>query len=83
MKIITHYWAKPIPERRYDWSAIHDGYDGEGHIGYGRTEAEAIADLERLDEEERESKAAERARYDYESERAQRGKDIARGLEER
>lgn len=26
--IIT-YWAKPIPDRRWDWEAVHDDYDGE------------------------------------------------------
>jgi hypothetical protein len=47
MNIVTSYWAKPIPDRSYDWSAIDDDtYDGEGcPIGWGATEAEAIADL--------------------------------------
>ena len=55
MRIVTEYWAKPIPDRSFDWSAIDDDtYDGaedssnRNHIGYGRTEAEAIADLLRL-----------------------------------
>jgi hypothetical protein len=55
MKISTEYWAKPGPERSFDWSAVDDDtYDGaedssnRNHIGYGRTEAEAIADLRRL-----------------------------------
>jgi hypothetical protein len=55
MRIVTEYWAKPIPDRSFDWSAIDDDtYDGaedssnRSHIGYGRTEAEAIADLLRL-----------------------------------
>lgn len=49
MKIVTDYWAKPIPLRQFDWSAIdYDTYGGEPSdpIGYGKTEAEAIADLE-------------------------------------
>ncbi len=47
-KIVTEYWAKPIPMREFDWSAVTDNYDGADPpdpIGYGRTEAEAIADL--------------------------------------
>jgi hypothetical protein len=61
MKIITEFWATPIPLRQFDWSAIDsDTYDGaedsanRNMIGYGATEAEAIADLERLLQEERE-----------------------------
>lgn len=47
MKIVTDYWAKPIPLRQFDWSAVDDDtYDGEGcPVGYGTTEAEAIQDL--------------------------------------
>jgi len=47
MKISTDYWAKPTPERRFDWCAVDDEtYDGEGcPIGWGASEAEAIADL--------------------------------------
>lgn len=46
VKILTHYWAKPIPPREYDWEAITEDYDGPGFpVGYGRTEAEAVADL--------------------------------------
>lgn len=46
-KVRTEYWAKPIPMRQFDWSAIDDNtYDGPGSpIGYGRTEQDAIADL--------------------------------------
>jgi hypothetical protein len=48
-KIITNYWAKPIPDRQFDWSAWCDGDEpndnGQMMVGYGRTEAEAIADL--------------------------------------
>lgn len=59
MKITTSYWPKPIPMRQFDWSAVDDDtYDGPGSpIGYGRNEAEAIADLkEQLDD-----RAAERS----------------------
>lgn len=49
MKIVTEYWPKPIPIRQFDWSATTDNYDGapDSHcpIGYGPTEAAAIADL--------------------------------------
>lgn len=45
MKIVTSYWAKPIPYRHADWSAVTDNYEGGDPIGYGKTEAEAIADL--------------------------------------
>ena len=45
----------------FEWSAVDDDtYDGaedssnRNMVGYGRTEAEAIADLERLYQEERE-----------------------------
>lgn len=47
MKIKTNFEYPPIPVRRFDWHAIDDDtYDGHGSpIGYGATEAEAIADL--------------------------------------
>jgi len=56
MKIRTSYWAKPIPIRAFDWSAVDDGTcDGaeESHcpIGYGATERDAIDDLKRQIEE--------------------------------
>lgn len=45
-KIRTEYVWPPIPDRRFDWSAVTDNYDGEGSpIGWGRTEDEAIEDL--------------------------------------
>lgn len=54
MKILTSYDFPPIPDRSMDWSAITDNYDCDADqdgffstdpVGYGRTEAEAIADL--------------------------------------
>ena len=53
MKIVTEYYTPPIPLRTMDWSAwdedTYDGADDAGPrarlIGYGATEAEAIADL--------------------------------------
>jgi len=47
-RIKTEYWAKPIPDRQFDWSAIDDRtYGGEPSdpIGYGATEQEAIEAL--------------------------------------
>ena len=50
-RIVTEFWRKPGPANNFDWSATRDGYDGgfsDGRsdlIGYGPTEADAIADL--------------------------------------
>ena len=57
-KIVTHHVFPPIPIRSFDWSAYdentyepgdQDGetgfYHGGGLVGWGATEAEAIADL--------------------------------------
>ncbi|HLK83131.1 MAG TPA: hypothetical protein VKT99_16780 [Xanthobacteraceae bacterium] len=44
-KIITRYDPKPIPDRRFDWSAVTEDYDLGSPAGYGRTEQEAIDDL--------------------------------------
>lgn len=49
--IKTHYDPKPIPLRQFDWSAVADEYEPGHPIGFGRTEAEALADLkEQLEE---------------------------------
>lgn len=59
-KICTEYWPKPIPLRQFDWIAVTDDYDWAPDarpmpVGYGRTEAEAIADLQaQIDEVEQE-----------------------------
>ena len=47
MRIKAEHVFPPIPDRRFDWSAVDDAtYDGPGcPIGYGATEQEAIADL--------------------------------------
>jgi hypothetical protein len=59
MRIETNYWRKPIPNNKYDWSAIDsDTYDGAPDSprraraqGFGSTEEEAIQDLrEQLEE---------------------------------
>lgn len=47
---VTEYWAKPIPDRRFDWEATHPDYEPGQPIGYGSTEIEAIEDLEAYDE---------------------------------
>ena len=44
----TEHVFPPIPDRRFDWCAYRDP---EHHLkGWGRTEAEAIADLETEEE---------------------------------
>lgn len=47
MKIRTEYVFPPIPDRRFDYSAVDDAtYDGPGcPIGTGATEREAVMDL--------------------------------------
>ena len=47
MNIRTKFVYPPIPDRRFDWSAVDDDtYDGPGSpIGTGPTEEAAIADL--------------------------------------
>jgi hypothetical protein len=49
--IITRHIYPPIPLRQFDWCAYHDGEEETGHYGYGATEAEALEDLKRLDQE--------------------------------
>lgn len=48
-RIITNYWAKPIPLRQFDWSATYDNDEpndaGSMRTGYGRTEQDAVLDL--------------------------------------
>ena len=45
MNIRTFFVNPPIPVRVYDWQAAEDGYEPGDAIGYGKTEAEAVADL--------------------------------------
>jgi hypothetical protein len=54
-RIITVHEYPPIPDRRWDWRAFHDGEEERGHYGWGRTELEAIEDLRRLDDERAEA----------------------------
>ena len=58
-KIITTYVHPPIPDRRFDWCAYHDGEEEKGNYGYGKTEAEALEDLKRLDQERAEWEGVE------------------------
>ncbi len=46
--MITDFVYPPIPVRWFDWCAYLDGYEPGDAIGWGRTEAEAILDLEDL-----------------------------------
>lgn len=48
IKIITTHVYPPIPVRAYDWSAHYDGHEEEGPVGWGKTKAEALADLVEL-----------------------------------
>jgi hypothetical protein len=53
-RIITSYIRPPVPSRRFDWAAWVDGREESGQVGYGATEAEALAELRemRLDDGE-------------------------------
>ena len=47
--IVTDFDMKPIPNRRFDWTATFEGYDGSDDsgepIGWGTTEKEAVGEL--------------------------------------
>lgn len=43
--IRTEYVFPPIPDRRFDWSAVFDNYEPGCPTGIGVTEADAIEDL--------------------------------------
>ena len=51
VKVRTEHIYPPIPIRSFDWSAALDGYDQGDPVGYGPTEALAVADLLDLLEE--------------------------------
>ena len=52
-KIITTFVYPPIPDRRWDWQAITDDYEGGAPLGSGATEREAVLDLlDQLEERE-------------------------------
>lgn len=44
-KIVTECIRPPIPIRQFDWRATYAGYEPGDPMGYGATEAEAMADL--------------------------------------
>lgn len=44
-KIVTSHVYPPIPVRKMDWCAHYDGEEEAGNYGWGRTEAEAVADF--------------------------------------
>ena len=46
MNIITQSVYPPIPTRIFDWCAYWEGTGEDGRYGWGKTQAEAIADLE-------------------------------------
>jgi len=54
-KIITSFDHPPIPDRRFDFSATREGYDEGDLIGYGKTEQEAIDDLQNIELEANEN----------------------------
>ena len=45
--IATDYWAKPIPDRSFDWEARFCAFNGDDNqpIGHGATEREAVIEL--------------------------------------
>lgn len=50
-RVVTSHIRPPIPFRTMDWCAYFDGEEERGGYGYGRTEAEAIADfIDNLDD---------------------------------
>jgi hypothetical protein len=48
--IKTRFICPPTLIRSFDWEATRDGWDEGDLIGYGQTEAEAIAHLLELEE---------------------------------
>lgn len=55
--ITTSNTYPPIPDRRYDWEAVHYDYEPGDPIGHGATEAEAVRDLLRREGDEGEASA--------------------------
>ena len=45
-KIVTDCVLPSISYRSFDWCAYYDGTEEDGNYGWGRTEEEAIQDLE-------------------------------------
>lgn len=55
-KIVTDFWRKPGPTDKFDWCAYFDNDEpndnGSMMQGFGPTEAEAVADLLQLAEDQ-------------------------------
>jgi len=45
---VTVNECPPIPIRDFDWVAFYEGDEETGPRGYGRTEAQAVADLKEI-----------------------------------
>jgi hypothetical protein len=43
--IRTEYVNPPVPSRQFNWSAVYESYEPGDRIGWGETEAEAVAEL--------------------------------------
>ena len=68
--IRTEHVFPPIPDRRFDWSAVFDNYEPDCPMGIGQTEADAIEDLLALVEDdlcelESSEADAQAARWDH------------------
>lgn len=50
-RIVTCHHYPPIPLRCFDWSACREGNEEDGPFGWGRTQEEAIRDLEQQEDE--------------------------------
>lgn len=46
--IVTTFVHPPIPDRRWDWCAYFSGEEESGNYGWGRTEQEAVNELEAM-----------------------------------
>ena len=53
-RIVTTHVYPPIPVRVFDWCAHYEGEEEDGVYGWGRTEAEAVADLIEIHEDDEE-----------------------------
>lgn len=54
-KIVTTHVYPPTPDRSHDWCAHYEGEEENGGYGWGRTEAEAIADFKAIHEDDEEA----------------------------
>jgi hypothetical protein len=50
--IKTHFIHPPLSTRNFDWMACFGAYEPGCTVGYGATEAEAVADLQQQVEDE-------------------------------